>query len=622
MPPTANTAEKRHKNGARNLAILSVISIFALLRFVNLDADPGMFKRIGDIGDEGFFGAEARNTILYGQFLFDEWAEGAATAPLYNAFSYLFFKIFGVNLYTLRLTSAVFGVATILLLYVFLRRYHSTMALWSCLFLSINYNFFIYHRIAHVETLVSFFILLTFYFLENRDSWFWAGISVGLAVASKIVGMVLFPILFFYVIFKSMRGECSKQKCFRLILGGAIIAIPLVYYQYRFFDVFNITLQCMTAHMTFLEHLLKIPFRIASLFTNSFFINPLNALLMICLVEYLRRVGSIRLFSKEAKNYVHLLKPLDIIVLSWTIGVTVFLIFVADYVIDRRIQVLSLVFSMAPGILLFRDWEKKAKPFSSNMVQALITLLPVATLGTFYGQRLFSLSFFVSGWLNLAAIIIISGICTYVLPKCGKALYSVSLIALIIGMSLPFIHQILYLFAGSAVSPPRWAFWGYRVLLIVFGVSLWRHVKCIHTLLIASLMLVIFEVATPTFSVRDTSRYLNTLIDNDDIVVGPVAIELSYEARFHPVMWMPSFFGRCQTMNGDVVRQAKPRYLLYCDDWKGQGTFPLDQIWPTKEHFIALGATKFRKIHSFGLYPVLGKARAKFSVYEVSYAEP
>src|SRR2546428_2816019 len=88
--------------GARRRAVmLLAIAVCALLRLVVLDGDPGVLKYTGDIGDEGYWSFEARNLVLYRQFIIDEYVQ-AAVAPLYAAIAYVVYLIGGVSLYTTR----------------------------------------------------------------------------------------------------------------------------------------------------------------------------------------------------------------------------------------------------------------------------------------------------------------------------------------------------------------------------------------------------------------------------------------------------------------------------------------------------------------------------------------
>jgi len=157
--------------------IFGIIVISAFIRLIFLDADPGIFTRYRNVGDEGYWAHTARNLVLYNQFITDDLSFDASMAPLHTLSSFILFKVFGVSTYSARLTSAIFGILTIFLSFIFLKKYNHKIALWGTLLLSINHNFFAFNRMGLPETMATFFILLSFYvslskrrklFLKNR----------------------------------------------------------------------------------------------------------------------------------------------------------------------------------------------------------------------------------------------------------------------------------------------------------------------------------------------------------------------------------------------------------------------------------------------------------------------
>lgn len=622
--------------------ILLVIIIFSFLRFINLDADPGLFTRAGIIGDEGYWGAEARNLALYGQLVIDEFTQGAATAPLYTFFSFLFFKVFGVSLYTARLTGATFGVLTIMLVYFFLKKYSEDIALWSSVFLAVNFNYFTYNRIGLVETLVSFFLVLTFYFFENKNFWFGAGLSYGLAVCAKVTTIWFFPAIILYLVFKIVRNEVSIPKVLRFVFGGAIIAVGLVLYQHHFKSVFQSTLDRLSANvlsggMPQLRLLLGMPLNLTIFFTNKYyFINPLNVFLMICLVVYLGKVKSLTLLSKRAGEYIKILHPLDIIIISWVIGYSTSLILFSD-VADRRMQLLAVILSIVPGVMLFRKNRPEYPLEELNIFQNIIRFTPFVVAGAVLGQYVLlpylsdiALSYlhspyraqigvlFVAEFISFVIVIIVSKRYQDWSKTFRSALSLLSFVVFIVLITIPFGEYLAALFLVSNLS---------RIIIIlvslllfvIFGYHILRNNNAIHLMLLISSALIIFELANPTFASKEVSKHFNTITTNQDYVTGPLAHEVSFEAQYHPLVWHSKSTVQkdLRNINRNFVMRVKPKFFIYCDSC-GRG--PGDPF-PAKDELKDIGAIGLEKIYSYGLYPVFGKDRLKFSLYKVSYAK-
>ena len=614
--------------------ILFLIVFFSFIRFINLDADPGLFKRIGDIGDEGYWGFEARNLVLYNQYITDDFTQSSATAPLYTLFSLIFLKIFGVSLYTSRLTSAIFGILSIFLVFLFLRKYNEKIALCGSLFLCINYNYFVYNRIGHVETLVSFFLLLTFYFFENKDSWFGAGISYALAICAKIATIWFFPAIFLYFIFKTIRNEVEVRKILHFIVGGLIIGFPFLLYEYHFWNLFQITVEGLSHNALGLNLLLGWPSRIVYLFTNSYFINPINIFLVICSIKYLKDIQFINLFSNNFKEYIKSLSALDIVIISWVIGYSISLVLFSD-MSDRRLQLFSVILSIIPALILFRENREKYNYQKLNILQNFICFIPFIVAGAIFGKSVLAFTLgkpilgfnlYVRGFLSTVMVIILSIMFSSLPDKLKRILSTLSFVSVIAVINLPFVSHVSSIFNvddSSKIVVIMLLFFT-LTLFMLFAYAIDRKVAFINVINIVGIALIIFALATPTFSVNETSKYLNGITDNEDYLIGnedyligPLGHELSFNAKYHPVWWIPN--RECyKKMNRDFVRDVKPEYFIYCEKWKGSN---LDYAWPTKDNLRIIGATNFEKIYSFGLYPVFGKNRANFSLYRVFYSE-
>jgi len=154
--------------------------------------------------------------------------------PLVFIIQHAVFRLFGENTFTMRFPFAVAGLGSIVLLFFIVRKLHGEKtALLSAGILSIS-TFFIWSaRIAYLEGITTFFILLAMWsfllFLEKEKYWFLFGVSLGLAFLAKYTAFFLIPFIFLYLIFSGRRRIAEKQLL--LSLGIAVVVFsPVIVY--------------------------------------------------------------------------------------------------------------------------------------------------------------------------------------------------------------------------------------------------------------------------------------------------------------------------------------------------------------------------------------------------------
>jgi len=144
---------------------MSVIAIgAAALRGIYPAADPPWRASVGVVWhDEGAWTHNARNKALFGGWRQDEW-NPVYIAPVFTAFEYGSFALFGVGLRQARLVSEVSGVVSVLLLALALRRIRGPGAGLIAVALSAtNYVYVMYDRAAIMEGLMAAFIVFSWY---------------------------------------------------------------------------------------------------------------------------------------------------------------------------------------------------------------------------------------------------------------------------------------------------------------------------------------------------------------------------------------------------------------------------------------------------------------------------
>lgn len=157
--------------------------------------------------------------------------------PLYMWFTAFLFKIFGPTEFAVRLTSALFGFASVFLTYAFARRLWGKIAGFvSGLCLLTTFHFLYYSRTGMLDVTATFFILLSFYsyYLFSKFGFrmrymLMAGLSCGLAVMTKgVVGLIPLMVIMFHLVLSFAPGllcrpsELSKKK---IVLGAIIFGL-------------------------------------------------------------------------------------------------------------------------------------------------------------------------------------------------------------------------------------------------------------------------------------------------------------------------------------------------------------------------------------------------------------
>ncbi len=154
--------------------------------------------------------------------------------PLVFIIQHLFLSAFGQTTWAFRLPSAVFGIASIYLIYLLGRQIMGrATGLLAAVFLAVNTNHIYISRIGLQESYVIFFILLTLYGLlrsgKNPRFLLLVGASLGLGLLTKYTTAVLIPICLVYLAIYNRKLFRSRFFWQSLVLT-VIITSPVIIY--------------------------------------------------------------------------------------------------------------------------------------------------------------------------------------------------------------------------------------------------------------------------------------------------------------------------------------------------------------------------------------------------------
>ena len=157
-------------------------------------------------------------------------------------------KLFGITPLTIRFWAIFCGLGSILFLYLLVKRlFKEKVAFWSSVFLAVNPLFFLMSRQLRPEIYVTFFTILSFYFLslakekKNNLFYFLTGITSALSFLSHYYGAFLIGAIFLVLVIDIFRKRAvSLRNLLIFLIGIILILIPFFIWILRNFEIFKI----------------------------------------------------------------------------------------------------------------------------------------------------------------------------------------------------------------------------------------------------------------------------------------------------------------------------------------------------------------------------------------------
>jgi len=241
--------------------------------------------------DEPVYAETAREMIEFNDYLspriFNEyWYD---KPPMYYWLVAGAFKITGVSDFSARLPSGILGIATVFMLYLFLKRLSSEdTAFWSAMVLGTCVEFFYLGKAAVTDMTLLFFMTGALLCFLNRKYWVMY-IFMGLATLTKGPIGIVFPgaIIFLYLLAMQQLGELKRMHIGWGVLIYLVVASPWYYLMYSvhgqvFIDTFfgfnNITRFTTPEHPSRVVWYYYIPVLVLGLFPwTGLFLSSLKA---------------------------------------------------------------------------------------------------------------------------------------------------------------------------------------------------------------------------------------------------------------------------------------------------------------------------------------------------------
>ncbi|MEI6407505.1 MAG: phospholipid carrier-dependent glycosyltransferase [Actinomycetes bacterium] len=166
----------------------------------------------GYIFDEVYYAKNARSLLLHGVEIDPKThsAEFIVHPPIGKWLISLGIKIFGYNEFGWRFSAALFGSVSVVLIYWVTKKLFNNYFL-SCaaaILMLADGLHLVHSRVALLDLFLMFFILLAFLFILHSKHW-WAGVSLGLAAATKWSGayyIIAYAAFILYVDYRNYRA--------------------------------------------------------------------------------------------------------------------------------------------------------------------------------------------------------------------------------------------------------------------------------------------------------------------------------------------------------------------------------------------------------------------------------
>jgi 4-amino-4-deoxy-L-arabinose transferase-like glycosyltransferase len=182
--------------------------------------------------DEALYGAISRGILDTGNWIDLRWAGNpwVDKPPLYMWVTVLFYKLFGVNEFAVRLFSALSGIGTVLATYLLGRKLYSRQAgIASALAILTSFSFFWGARVGMLDVTLTFFTVLSLLFFklgeEKKLFLFFAPVAFAAAFMTKSMAAAPIPVILGIYIIATGQLKVFKERSF---IAGILTALLII----------------------------------------------------------------------------------------------------------------------------------------------------------------------------------------------------------------------------------------------------------------------------------------------------------------------------------------------------------------------------------------------------------
>ncbi|MBU0478224.1 glycosyltransferase family 39 protein [bacterium] len=609
---------------------LLLIALFAFLWIIRLLV-LGSDSQLDIIGympaDIGFDAHSARNKVLFGKWLIDDF-NVIFVVPLYTYFIYLSFKFFGVGLWQINLVTAVGGCLTLIFVYRIAKEITSDkkFAIVATFIYGVNNIVLSYNRKGSTESLMFLFISGSLYFWligkHNRLYYFVSALCLVFGWLCKSYALAyILVIIGFFIYEAKMKLIKNPIKITFWFTSGLILSfiayfLILVFPDYEKWKAMNgVCFSENVAHTPWLAivNFMRFTINPSTLITGN--VTILTPLFIFCVIIYLlnktNKRPSFRSSSIERYSIIWII----LACLPFTI---------TNYISTRRFLILIIPISMLLTSFLFKNIDDKQFldlikngfiSVSSKVKKTIIifiaslAILPTIRVVVLRVITLFNLVSESSDKLNMAmqgrldtTIVVVSiiGIYGFISIIDRKKEHSrmkwylyLVLFPVISAYLMPFLSKIMGLLLSRinigeypGVGPQTTAIMSVIIIGIVliffipgiYKIILQGNKNLIKTAfsvgiviyLFSNLFIDIMPLIRPKYELLKISRDLNRYFEKGTPVLGLEADTLCMETKafsFSPWGWKEADKNMrgIQKLNANLMERFRPEYMIIVD---------------------------------------------------------
>lgn len=212
------------------VAFLLFALTYAVILLLNLTNNPLEWDEVIHLNGGSF--------LNWG--LYDKFIKNAFYPPLYDAVTFVFFRVFGVSVFAARLVPVTFSILSLWVLFeLAYSMYDGKTALLSAALLGVMPGYFWLSRMALLETMLIFFVSLSIFFFyswikKRQDRLLvYCGLTLGLGFLAKYQMLVAAFIIVLSMLFlarKPLKNALGKLS--RVILTASLVVLPWIVIAY------------------------------------------------------------------------------------------------------------------------------------------------------------------------------------------------------------------------------------------------------------------------------------------------------------------------------------------------------------------------------------------------------
>ena len=197
----------------------------------------GFFLRSWDLGWNGFNGDESiysgqAASLLGNEDFLKDFAVFRAHPLFFQSLLSIAFALFGIHDIVARTIPVIFGTLTIYVTYLLAKElFDRKVGLVSSLVLALLPFHIVFSRQVLLDVPLSFFVILFLYFItkfkitERNIYSYWTGVSCGLCLISKEVGIIMLPV---FIAYSLITHTLKLRKFVIFLIGFAFGIVPYI----------------------------------------------------------------------------------------------------------------------------------------------------------------------------------------------------------------------------------------------------------------------------------------------------------------------------------------------------------------------------------------------------------